>query len=501
MSVASRQLERIARGGTASLAGAGIAAAANFAVVVLITQFYSKTDAGVIFSVTSLFLIVLALVGLGIDTGLGRFLLLHVAQQQWNWARACLRNTAFVTVWVSLVATIALWWGAAPLAHALGLPSEPGVPAIRVFAAAILWTALGNWALGASRAFANIRQTVVIDKVAKSLLQLAMVAACAWAALDVTALSVAWVAPAALLAPVAVLGLTRVVRRTMPSESVDPAPGAVREFWRFTAPRSIAQVAQLIVQRLDIILIGALLSPAAAAVYTAATRFVPLGQLGAQAIAQVAQPRFTHLLATKEGSALAQVFQITTAWNIIIAWPLYLVAATMAPVYLRIFGPGFESEGVAVVAVMALAMMVGVASGPVDTILLMAGRSWLSLSNALVALTVDVVGCVILIPTIGILGAAVAWCASVTAKSVLGYIQARRHLGLDPLSRAAAISAIAALACFGLPGLALALLGMTTGWALLGLLVVGCGCYAALMWRYRGELHLGALRALLPRRG
>ena len=58
-SVAGSQLERIARGGTAALAGAGVAAVANFAVVVVITQAFSKDDAGALFSASSLFLIVL----------------------------------------------------------------------------------------------------------------------------------------------------------------------------------------------------------------------------------------------------------------------------------------------------------------------------------------------------------------------------------------------------------------------------------------------------------
>ena len=95
--VAGVHLEKIARGGTASLAGAGVSAVANFAVVVVITQSYSKADAGVLFSVSSLFLIVLAVVGLGMDTGLGRFLLRHVVDERWDWARSCLRNTALVT--------------------------------------------------------------------------------------------------------------------------------------------------------------------------------------------------------------------------------------------------------------------------------------------------------------------------------------------------------------------------------------------------------------------
>ena len=500
-SVAGSQLERIARGGTAALAGAGVAAVANFAVVVVITQAFSKDDAGALFSASSLFLIVLAVAGLGIETGLGRFVLRHVAEGRWDWARACLRNTALVTVAVSTVAAIVLWVAAAPIAVVIGISEADGPGVIRVFAVAVVAAAVGHWALGASRAFANIAQTVLIDKLARNLLQLGLVAACAATATGLIPLAVAWVAPAVLLAPVAVIGLLRVTRRTFPADAPrGRAPGAVREFWLFTAPRSIAQVAQLIVQRLDIILIAAMLTPAAAAVYTAATRFVPLGQLGQQAIAQVVQPRFTHLLATEQRAALGEVFRTTTAWNIAVAWPIYLVVASMAGVYLQLFGSGFAADGVAVVLVMAVGMLVGIAAGPIDTILLMAGRSWLSLGNALTALVIDLVGCLVLIPPLGILGAAVAWCAAIVTKSVLAYVQVGLHVGLSPISRASVIVAVSAVVAFAVPGAILTLTGHANVFTLIGLLVLGGCVYAAALWRNRSVLRLRALRALLPGR-
>lgn len=496
--IAGGQLERIARGATASLAGAAVSAVAGFTVVVIVTQAFSRTDAGALFSASSLFVIVLAVVGLGIDAGLGRFLLRHVAERRWDWAHACLRNTAAVTAVSGTIATAIMWVLAEPVASLIGLPAAEGPTVVRLFAMAVVASAMGNWALGASRAFANIRQTVLIEKLCRSILQLVLVAACAWTATDLTTLSLAWALPSVLLAPVALLGLRRVVRAMVPA-SAARAPEATREFWRFTTPRSIAQVAQLIVQRIDIILIAALLSPAAAAVYTAATRFVPLGQLGTQAIQQVVQPRFTHLLATGQRGALAEVVRTTTAWNVAVAWPLYLVVGSMAGVYLQLFGQGFASDGLAVVVIMVLGMLVGVASGPVDTILLMSGRSWLSLGNALLALVVDVIGCLILIPPMGIAGAAVAWSAAVIVKSALGFAAVWRFEGLSPLSKASRLVMVASAVCFALPGLALSLLGLANLLTLLALLASGGYCYFRVLRRSSGLLRLEALRALLPR--
>ena len=64
-------------------------------------------------------------------------------------------------------------------------------------------------------------------------------------------------------------------------------PRCAAPFWRFTAPRALANVAQIALQRVDIVLVAALPGSAAAAIYAVAGRFVVLGQLANQAISQV----------------------------------------------------------------------------------------------------------------------------------------------------------------------------------------------------------------------
>lgn len=497
----AHHLRRIARGGTLSIAGAGVSAVAGFVVVAMITNQYSKPDAGVIFSATSLFLVFVALGGLGIEVGLGRFVPGLLMAGRWDAIERCLKNTLLVTTLTSVMIGLAAWIWAEPLAAAMALPAGSGGSVLKIMAVAIPPTTVGLWALGASRAFANIRQTVWFDKLFRSLAQLALVAWASAAATGLVGLSLAWVIPSVLLAPLGLWGLLTLLRKQAVHGQTDAfANRVVVEFWSFTWPRSIAQVAQVIIQRADIILVGAIISPAAAAVYTAATRFVPLGQLGVQAVQQVIQPRFAHLVASNDRESLRHVFQTTTAWNMAMAWPLYLIIAGVPNLYLSLFGPGFTEQGREVVLVMAAAMLLGVASGPVDTLLLMSGRSGLSLANSLIALVIDLGLCLLLIPVMSITGAAVAWCVAVAVRSGLGYVQVRSQLGLSPLSRLALVVAVAAVVSFGLP---LGLVGaLADGAPLVGLavMVLGAVLYAAILWRFRRLLQLSALGALLPAR-
>ena len=74
-----------------------------------------------------------------------------------------------------------------------------------------------------------------------------------------------------------------------PDVATAPGPG-VAEFWKFSAPRAIASVAQVAMQRLDIVLVAAMAGVGQAAIYAAASRFLQLGQLGGGAISQAVQP-------------------------------------------------------------------------------------------------------------------------------------------------------------------------------------------------------------------
>ena len=157
---------------------------------------------------------------------------------------------------------------------------------------------------------------------------------------------------------------------------------------------------------------AALASPADAALYTAATRFLVLGQLFVQSVQQALSPQISALFARDETRAANSVYQAATLWSIIAAWPLYLLLAGFAPTLMGVFGEGYD-VATDVVLILSLTMLLATACGPVDSVLLMAGRSWLSLRNSTVALAVNVGLNLVLIPAYGIRGAAVSWAVAI----------------------------------------------------------------------------------------
>jgi O-antigen/teichoic acid export membrane protein len=502
-SESSRQLARVARGGALNLVGAVVAAVGGFLLIIVVANQVDDATAGSVFAATSLTLILYTVATLGTDTGLARFVLPLEAKHRYADLLGVIRTSATTVTVVAVAISVVLLVGAPAFAPLVGLEGSEGASIIRIVAIAVPFATLSDQALALTRAFSKMRPTVALDDMLRPLLQLGLVSTGAllgWGAVGLAgAYSLPFVSGAILAGVVA----TRIVgeRRGRWGEHPHPSTEIRREFWLYTWPRAVARVTQIAVQRLDIVLIAVLLDAADAAVYTAATRFVVFGQLAGQAIYRVLQPRFSALLGRGEHETVRDVFRISTAWTMASSWPIYLGVAVGAPLYMRLFGSGYAGDGIPVVVIMAVAMMAAMAAGPLDTLLLMAGKSLASLLIALTTMTVDVILCFALIPHLGIAGAAVAWGIAVLTKNVLSFWQVKRTTGMVPLSSAGAIVGGACVVAIGLPLLGV---GYLTDWAILPYAVtgvLGVAAYGAVLWAARAPLALDSVLDAFRRRG
>jgi O-antigen/teichoic acid export membrane protein len=268
-----------------------------------------------------------------------------------------------------------------------------------------------------------------------------------------------------------------------------------RGFWLFTAPRGLATLAQITIQRIDIVLVAIMRGPAEAAVYTAATRFLVIGQLASTAISMAAQPRFTEMFAVGDRRRANHVYQATTAWLVIMTWPLYLLSVIYGPQLLAVFGHAYRA-GDTVIVVLGLAMLLSTACGQVDMVLNTTGRSSWSLANGLMAVSINVSLDLLLIPKYGILGAAIGWAAAIAIANLTPLIQVAAVVRLHPFGRGTFVACALSAVSFGAIPLAARALAGDGHLASAGAVAAGCIMLAAGLWRFRDPLQLAVLPGL-----
>lgn len=527
-------MRQIARGSALTGAGAVVAAFGGVGLTLIVTRAFIPEVAGVFFASTALFLIVSSLAMLGTDVGLVRFVSAHSATGQQHRLGETLRIALLPVLALSSVCAVGMWFASPTLAGWIGNDAvlEDATNILHALSVFLPIAAVYFGLVAATRGRGSMKYTVVIDSGLRAAGQPVLVLAVVAAGWGPTAAAVAWALPYLVGDLVSLVVLVRQARRSR-RRGADTSPLAeavaveaadepleeslvvavdepasefadehgrdlARSFWRFTAARAIAGAVVMIWRRFDVLLVAALAGPANAAIYTAATRFLVVGQLGIQAVQMTVSPQFGRLFARREFDRARDVYRTATMWTMTFAWPLYIVTGAAVGLVIPVFGADY-SAGAQVTVILSAAMLVATACGGVDAVLLMSGRSWLSLGNAVITLVVNLSLDLLLIPKYGILGAAIGHATSLALRNVLALIQINKLMGMWPFSMQSLKIAVVSLSCFGVVPAVLAIADAPEVWTVLSL-AVGALAYAAWGWANREALQLTTFGNALRRR-
>jgi O-antigen/teichoic acid export membrane protein len=508
----------------ANLFGAAFAGLSGFIVTWLVARALGAVDSGAFFASTSAFVLITTIAKLGTQTSLVYFPARLRTAGNVAALRRCLRaGLAPVTV-ASIVIAIAMWFGAGALADiAVRGGHAQYAHQLRLLAVFLPVAALSDALLAATRGWRAMRPTVMLDRLLRPGIQVALLAVLLKVDVDSPAAFIlAWVVPYVPSAALAARALRRLLHtseqqalttsESLVTQATSQAPQTIGEatpsappaaafsaaaFWRFTWPRAFASIAQLALQRVDVLLLAGIAGLRAAAIYAVAGRFVVLGQFANQGISQAVQPRLAELLAADDRKGANTLYQTATTWLVITAWPLYLMIAVFSQTYLQVFGAGFL-PGTHVVVVLAAAMAIATGCGMVDMVLAMAGRTSWNLVNVSLALAVQLIVDVALIPRLGPLGAAIGLGTAILINNLLPLAQITLRLGIHPFGPALLSATALAVACFGVVPLAVArALGTGMGAAATAG-VLGVSLYLLGLFRLRRILRLDALARRTP---
>jgi len=340
----------------------------------------------------------------------------------------------------------------------------------------------------------------VIDRFMNSGLQAVAVFVAADLALGGGLIVAAWGAPMLLGLIPLYLWLRRLGKkagvRLGRGGSRQTAPGTPgKEFWFFAVPRGVASIFQIGQDRVGILLVGALSTAARAGVFAAAARWLIAGSVFSGALNLGIQPTMAEHLARQDYARAGRLYQVTTGWVVLVAGPMYLVMSIFPAILLRPFGHGFQ-DGAPALTVLAIGAYAAAATGSVTVILLMGGKSSWNLFNTGVALGATVVIGILLIPHLGLIGAAISIVAGLLIANVLPLIQVHRFYGMHPFGQGLWVAIAASLGCFAMIGVPIRLVMGQSLPAVLIYAVVSCSTYVLVIWLKRDALQLTRLSGI-----
>lgn len=452
-----------------------------------------------IFEAAALFNIAMVVAALGADTGLLRF----TARDLANGHSDLLRSMTVIAVVPALVAStimaIVTFVLADPIGELFGHEfSAELADFVRAAAFTIPIGAVALVLLGGTRGHDTMAPTALLERILKPAVQIVCLLLAVALGVSWFVLGALWAVAFPIMLAASWLWLMRLRERDGGSTGeLRPVAGAWTEFWTFSLPRALASMFRVGVLFLDVLLVGAMIDTRAAALYTVATRLLQMGFLVNNALGQAVEPMFSRLITNGRHDEAHRSFKVATGWSIALTWPWLLIISIFPATVLGLFGSGYPEAGT-VLVILSIGAMVGVASGPVDVLLVMAGRSGLSFMNSALALGSNVVLNLVLIPKWGIEGAAIAWVISLLISNLLPLVQVRSLLGFLPFGDGWFVGALASLATFGvIAGLVRVSAGQGVGQLAVALVLAG-SLYVGIMWRAKNHLDLSAFSALRP---
>lgn len=477
---AEPESRNLARGGLLGFAGAASSAVLGFVLTVVLARALGDSGTGIVLQAIAVFTIALSFGRAGMDST-AIWLLPRLATGDPRQIRGALAFLLVVAAGIgSLIAV------ATSVVIGMIASDDDNTRQVAEVVAAITWflpvAAVLLVALAATRGLGSVMPYVAIGGIGLPAARLAAVSAIAWTSGSLVAVAIAWAAPLPAALAVAVIVVSfqsaRHERGIRERGSWWPTRQARRVILGYAAPRMLSAGLEQAIFWLDVLIVGAILGSAAAGVYGGASRFIAAGLIVDTAIRVVVSPRFSVLIGQRRIADAQKLYRTAARWLVLFSGPIYLILAIHAPVVLGWLGPGFI-EGGSVLVILSLGAIVTLMAGNIHSVLLMSGRSGWAAFNKVVVLAVNVVGNVLLLPVLGINGAAISWTASMLIDAGLASIEVGRFVGvrvdLPGVCYAIAVPALTV----GVPALIIrAVWGSTTG-SLLVSLAVGAVLFVA----------------------
>jgi O-antigen/teichoic acid export membrane protein len=191
---------------------------------------------------------------------------------------------------------------------------------------------------------------------------------------------------------------------------------------------------EFLVTQADKILLGLYLNPRVVGIYVLASTLSSFIPMILQSVNQIFAPVIADLHAQGRRDVLQKLFQTLTKWVVGLTFPLACVMIVFAARLMRIFGPDFES-GWPVLVIGAVGQLVNCGVGSVGFLLLMSGNQKRLIKVQFAMTIVSVVTNLSLIPTLGIVGAALASAGVNVGGNLWNLYEVRKALGISPYNR------------------------------------------------------------------
>jgi O-antigen/teichoic acid export membrane protein len=281
---------------------------------------------------------------------------------------------------------------------------------------------------GIARSYNWIKLATLPAYILRPVLLLGGMAAVYLAGVTPTATIAMMLAVAIYLATTA--GQSLILARKLGTE-IPPGPRCYDfAFWLATAlPLFLVEGFYFLLSYTDVLVLDFFVGPEDVAVYYAATKTLAIVAFVYFSVSAATAHRFSEYHVSGARERLETFIGDAVRWTF---WPSLIITACFllaGKPLLNLFGAGFD-HGYPWMFVLAIGLVARASVGPAERLLNMVGEQRVCAGIYATAFAVNLVLCLVLIPRIGPMGAAIAITGAMVAEAGLLFLAAKRRLGI-----------------------------------------------------------------------
>ncbi|MEJ2207684.1 MAG: flippase [Anaerolineae bacterium] len=416
-------MKEVLRGSAVAITLKVLGAGLSFVLNILLARLLGADGTGVYFLGLTVITVATMFGQLGLGNALLRFTAAHASQEEWTRVAGVSRQGLAIAGAISATVSMAVLAGAPAIAHYVY--SEPALTApLRLMALAIVPLTLLSLYADLLKGLKRIAGALLVNTVAIPLISMPFLAVLAgtW--------GVSGAAIAYLLATILVLGLGAVLwRRATPQVRGLRGSFDTRLLLSTSIPLFWVALMNLVMSQTDVVLLGVWGDSSLVGIYGTAARTSSLTSFVLLAMISISAPKFAALYAQEDFGNLESLARNVARLGTLVA-SVVILPLVLAPSWiLGLFGPEFVA-GRTVLIILAAGQFVNVATGPVGLLLLMTGHEKIQRNNSILSAALNVLLGVILVPTYGLTGAAVATASTLAFKNLNTVRLVQKYLGI-----------------------------------------------------------------------
>lgn len=430
----SDSLRKIARGAGIAIVGMFLGLVLQLVARLIIARYGLEANYGVFSLALVVLTFAMALASLGLHVGATRYIAYFRAKDDLAKVRGAMSVSLQLATAASIIVSVALFFSAEAIAlnifHTLDL-----VPALRIFAIGLPFFTLINIFTAIFLGFDRVEPQAYFQFMLLNILFLSFLLAVILLNLPFIVVFYAYLAALILTFVALILYTVKKLPQPIIFSTGKADTSIMKELLIFSLPLLGTAMLGMIIFWADTLMLGYFKAPETVGLYNAAYPLAYFISVPLTALALIYIPVASGLYSQNLITELRRDYTILTKWFSFLTLPIFLVLCLFPEAVLNLFFGSAYVAAAPALRILSLGFIINNLLGPNGNTLIAMGESRFIMWSVLAAATLNVILNIVLIPPLGIVGAAIASVVSLSLVNIIFSVKLYSLCRAQPLSK------------------------------------------------------------------